>query len=118
MKLEESFVHYGNIDVKPFLSILEQLTKEDWDRYTFRQDDHPYHAATKTIPVLYDEEFGTERGKESTFYNRFKDCVRAVEEKLDAEIIRFVIVNLPAGAKIKKHYDKAKDSFHIHNRFH
>ena len=101
MKLEESFVHYGNIDVKPFLSILEQLTKEDWDRYTFRQDDHPYHAATKTIPLLYDEEFGTERGKESTFYNRFKDCIREVEEKLDAEIIRFVIVNLPAGAKIK-----------------
>ena len=118
MKLEESFVHYGNIDIKEILFILEQLKEEDWERYTFRQDEHPYHAATKTIPVLYDEEFGTDRGKESTFYNRFKDCVRAVEDKLDAEIIRFVIVNLPAGAKIKKHYDKAKDSFHIHKRLH
>ena len=118
MKLEESFVHYGNMDVKPFLSILEQLTKEDWDRYTFRQDDHPYHAATKTIPLIYDEEFTIERGKESSFYPLFKECIEEVARKLNAEIIRFVIVNLPAGEKIKKHYDKAKDSFHIHKRLH
>ena len=31
MKLNESFVHYGNIDITEFLYILEQLKEEDWD---------------------------------------------------------------------------------------
>ena len=68
MKLNESFVHYGDIDIDEFLNILEQLEEEDWERYTFRQDDHPYHAATKTIPLIYDEEFGTSRGKDSIYH--------------------------------------------------
>jgi quercetin dioxygenase-like cupin family protein len=118
MKLNESFVHYGDIDIDEFLNILEQLEEEDWERYTFRQDDHPYHAATKTIPLIYDEEFGTNRGKDSIYHNIFANCIRKVEEKLNAHIIRFVIVNLPAGEKIERHYDKAKDTFHIHKRVH
>lgn len=118
MKLEENFVRYGNIDISPFLNTLYKLTEKDWDRYTFRQDEHPYHAATKTIPLVYDKEFGVERGEESSFYSLFEEGIKAVEDKLEAEIIRFIIVNLPAGAKIEKHYDKAKDSFHIHKRLH
>jgi hypothetical protein len=124
MKLEETFIHYGSIDTTPFLKGLGKLTKLDWDRYEFRQKDHPYHAATKTIPIIYDENYGMERGKESIFYDLFTESVEAIEKFFSsvynkpAVIIRYVIVNLPANAQVQPHYDRSKESFNAHSRVH
>jgi hypothetical protein len=124
MKLEETFLYYGSLDTTPFLQGLGKLTKLDWEKYSYRQDNHPYHAVTKSIPIIYDENYGTERGKESIFYDLFSDSLAVIEKlfqdkfKKPAKIIRYIIVNLPAGTEIRPHWDKSKESFSIHRRVH
>ena len=124
MNLKDNFIYYGSIDTTPFLKGLGRLTKIDWQRYTFRQDQHPYHATTSTIPILYDEEYSTSKGKKSIFYDLFLESIEEIEKTFKAkfdkpvELIRYVIVNLPAGQSVKPHYDRSKESFNIHRRVH
>jgi len=50
-----NFIFLGNYNTENWMNKLNTLTDEDWNAYTFRQDEYEVHSQTKTIPILYDE---------------------------------------------------------------
>ena len=82
--------------------LLGHLNEEDWENYNWRQKDFGVHAATQTIPILYDAQYGTQRGKESKFYPLFEKELKNLSLVFQKEeIIRAVLVKLPSGAAVK-----------------
>lgn len=121
--MKPNFKHYGSIDVGPFLSAIDNISPEDWNKYTFRQDLFPMHSRTITIPVLYDVDYRMGISKKSSFYDIFEESIdhasKVISELTDCEckIIRFIVTNLPATTTVDTHKDTAV-SFTIYNRVH
>ena len=115
-----NYKYYGEYgDVNKLQGLLGQLNEEDWGKYNWRQKDFGVHAASQTIPLLYDAQYGTQRGKESKFYPLFKEELNKLSLVLPkAEIIRAVLVKLPKGEEVKAHWDYGNESFREHPRIH
>ena len=121
--MKPNFKYYGSINVEPFLSAVDKINPNDWDKYTFRQDLFPMHSRTKTIPVLYDTNYDMGISKKSSFYTLFEDSINHASNVIskltnsDCKIIRFIITNLPANTTVDTHRDAAY-SFKAYNRVH
>lgn len=118
----DSFKFLGNYDVKNWLSKLNTLTDTDWIVYTFRQDEFDVHKQTHTIPILYDERYGTTIGKQSKYYNLFKSDVDELNKFYrnilgEGEILRIEIVKMPSNSIVPLHIDYGV-SLEMHNRTH
>lgn len=118
-----NFKYYGSIDVRPFLSAIDNISSEDWNKYTFRQDLFHMHSRTRTIPVLYDIDYNVGIGKRSSFYDIFKESIdyasKVISELTNTKckIVRFIITNLPANTTVDTHKDSA-ESFIVYSRVH
>ena len=111
------FGKYG--DVSMLQGLLGHLNEEDWENYNWRQKSFGVHATTQTIPIIYDMEYGTQRGKESKFYNLFEKELKNLSLVFQKEeIIRAVLVKLPSGGEVKQHWDLGSESFRNHPRIH
>lgn len=121
--MKANFIHYGSIDVSLFIELLENISNDDWNKYTYRQDLFPMHSKTKTIPILYDTDYEVGISKKSSFYKAFESSIEYTAKKIseltncNCSIIRFIITNLPANTIVEKHKDKA-NSFKLYNRVH
>ena len=121
--MKPNFKYYGSIDVEPFLSAIDKIYPDDWNKYTFRQDLFPMHSKTKTIPVLYDADYEVGVSKKSSFYKIFESSIEYATKKIseltksNCSIIRFIVTNLPANTVVDSHRDKA-NSFKLYNRVH
>jgi len=124
MNIDFNYKILSNFNVESIEQKIFSLKKSDWEIYNYRQKNNTVHKYTKTIPILYDEEYSIYRGKESKFYKLFKEDIDSLEYLLSkvyeekGEIIRAVLVNLPAGNYVKRHYDRSRETFKIHPRVH
>lgn len=97
----------------------------DWDSYAFRQIRYKDHSETKTIPLIWSEDFSSPQ-KWEPYYSIFQDDLNLIEE-----IIRFslcksggfmsaILINLPAGKSIGRHIDANPlgDKFNRCHRIH
>lgn len=116
-----NFKNYGLIDVSNFKQIIKE-SNLDWNEFDFRQKKFDVHKETKTIPILFDEEFNI-RKKETKNYVLFKSELDKLELHLknileeDGRIFRAILVNLPSKKEIPKHKDKGK-SLRVPRRIH
>ena len=115
-----NYKYYGEYgDVNKLQGLLGQLNEEDWGKYDWRQKGFGVHAASQTIPILYDAQYGTQRGKESKFYPLFEKELKNLSLVFQKEeIIRAVLVKLPSGETVKQHWDYGGESFREHPRIH
>lgn len=118
----DSFRFLGNYNTEHWMNKLNTLTDEDWSVYTFRQDDYPVHSQTKTIPILYDEEYASHIGKKSKYYNLFESDVEELNKAYNSifgkgNVIRIEIVKMPANSEVKPHIDYG-GSLQTNNRTH
>jgi hypothetical protein len=118
----DNFKFLGNYNTEHWMSKLNTLTDEDWNAYTFRQDTYRVHSQTKTIPILYDEEYSAFIGKRSKFYDMFETDVDELTKLYNSilgvgNIIRIEIVSMPAFSKVLLHVDSG-GSLETHNRTH
>ena len=113
----------GTYNPNSFKEGLSTIKEEDWDKYTYRQDNNVgIHSDTKTIPILYDEKYGFNKGKQSVFYSIFENSLVNLEKDLKTtlgplHIIRAVMVNLFAGKKVTPHYDSGP-AMRLYDRIH
>ena len=117
-----NFIFLGNYNIEYWMNKLNTLTDEDWNAYTFRQDEYKVHSQTKTIPILYDEDYSAFIGKRSKFYDMFKTDVDELTKLYNSilglgEIIRIEIVSMPAFSKVDLHIDYG-GSLETHSRTH
>lgn len=88
----------------------EILKTKNWDQYEFRQKTYDAHKKTKTIPLIYDEDFRHENPTYHADYHKYKKNIDTFKEILDKKlgkgrIIRAILVNLLAKNKIDEHID-------------
>jgi hypothetical protein len=116
------FKSYGYFDVSNFKKIIEE-NNFDWDEFDFRQKKFKVHKETKTIPIIFDEEFSINKYTQTKYYPLFEKEILLLQEYLnnkleqDGKIFRAILVNLPAKSEIKKHIDKGK-SLSLPRRIH
>ena len=104
-----NFKYVGKLDVSSISDKIKNTT--DWDEYQFRQKTYIPHRKTKTIPLIYNEDFRHEHPTYWVNYHKYKKNIEMFSdfftEKLgDGYIIRAILVSLPAKNKISKHIDK------------
>ena len=112
-----NFKYFDTIDINSLSNKLESL---DWNYYKFRQIAHKVHAETLTVPLLFDEllqkvkihrDFGL-------FISELEKIKAILSEKLGkGEFQSALLINLPAGNKIKRHIDKG-ENFKKYHRIH
>ena len=117
-----NFTFLGNYNTENWMNKLNTLTDEDWSVYTFRQDEYKVHRQTKTIPILYDENYSSQIGNKSKYYNLFQSDVEELNKVYTdvlgkGEILRIEIVKMPPHSKIPLHIDFG-GSLETHNRTH
>lgn len=124
MNIKENFKVLGNIDVNPILNEFKKVTQEDWDKYTWRQDANPMHSASKSLAIIYDQDFRHFNTTKHELYERlnFETIIKPMLDILEKEygpgyIVRAVLVKLPAGNSIKSHVDTG-GSYSLSHRIH
>ena len=101
------------VDIKDVKILLNTFMKNEWDKYKYRQQTFDVHSETRTIPIIYDEDFDKELQKRRECYEIFVPFLGSIEKELLARhrtgvIVRAILVKLPAGSSIKPHQDFGK----------
>jgi hypothetical protein len=118
----QNFRYIESIDVINFKKLVNQFADEDWDVFDFRQKTYEVHKETKTIPLIFDEDFRVDNPTYLEHYKKFEAELNAIKniftDKLGAGfIIRAILVNLKANYCIDRHVDKGV-SLEVCNRVH
>jgi hypothetical protein len=118
----DNFIFLGNYNTENWMNKINTLTDDDWCVYTFRQDKYEVHNQTKTIPILYDEEYSAFIGKRSKFYDMFETDVDELNKLYrtilgKGNIIRIEIVIMSPHSEVPLHIDYGT-SLELHNRTH
>jgi len=116
------FNYIDTIDVSNIKDVLLKLTKEDWNEFTFRQEQVGPHKYTKSIPLIFDTGSNTIKPVYHKQYNNFEDEINIINDICrktysDGYMIKALFVNLPAGKSIFSHKDYGL-SLTISNRIH
>lgn len=124
MNIKENFKDYGKVDIQPWLDKVQQIPNDEWDRYTWRQDANPMHGASKTLAIIYDNDFRHFNGTKHELYEKldFENLINPLIQRLEDEynwgyVVRAVLVRLPAGKSIKSHKDIG-GSYSLSHRIH
>ena len=113
-----NYIAKSNIDL-----LKNQILKiKDWDQYEFRQKTYDVHKKTKTIRLIYDEDFRHDNPTYHTDYYKYIKSIDMFKEILNKElgegsIIRAILVNLLSKNKIDEHIDSGyslSNSIRIH----
>ena len=115
-----NFNYIDKLDVAGFADKIKKINI--WDNYKFRQETYEAHQYTKTIPLVFDEDF---RHTNPTYHKTYflfekelKDIENIFIKKLgDGYTIRAILVSLLANKSIPEHIDGG-DSLHFCKRVH
>ena len=115
-----NFNYIGKTNVNTLVDKVKKIT--EWDKYTFRQKTYDVHKYTKTIPLIFDEDF---RHKNPTYRFGYKLCENEINKFKNiflkkfgkGYIIRAILVNLEAEKNIPNHIDNSP-SLDICKRIH
>ena len=106
-----NFTHIGNISTGLCKKCLASLKKKDWDHYTFRQDTFKVHEHTRTIPLIFDQDFRNTNPTHHEHYEKFAKPLKDIENILKnqyghGQIIRALLIMLKMRSSITPHIDK------------
>lgn len=117
MLIDKDTVHIGKISQDTHLNILNvlgKLTKEDWLKWSLRQDKFAVHKYTKSIPVTFHNLYSLNRWyiddfKDHQFYkDLFYKEFSLIDQYLGKEtvITSFVFARMDGPSSIPHHVDK------------
>lgn len=118
--MEYNFKYYGQLDISNIRNLIIN-TELNWDEYTYRQTDRYGQSDTKTIPLLWSEDFVKSTMWKS--YEFFKVSLIQIENHLinllgEGKIEVALLINLPKSKKILPHIDAGNEHFFKTKRIH
>lgn len=118
--MDYNFKYYGEFDVTIIKSLIDN-NELDWEGYTFRQTHRKGQQDTKTIPLIWDEEFN--RVTKWKHFDLFENELNKVNEYVnqiigEGEITIALLINLPKNKKILPHIDSGNEHFFKTSRIH
>ena len=117
-----NFKYLGKLDTKNIKQIVLNISKEEWEKFDFRQKTHDVHKETRTVPIIFDID---SRSKNPTYLKNSKNYKKELDylndlfknEFGDGFIIRAILVKLKSNSSISPHIDSGY-SISISNRMH
>ena len=103
----ELYKTIGNYDTTNLMKIVSNQTENDWNKFTERQKLFPVHSSTITLPILFDLNYSRNVGEKTEWYSLYENEILKIEKQLQliyksaGKILRFIIVNLPAGVSFE-----------------
>lgn len=115
-----NFKYYGKIDISKINMLLSNI-ELNWDDYVFRQTKLYGQSETKTIPLIWSEDF--KKNTKWKSYELFQDILIEIENSLnkiiaDGKIEVALLINLPKNKKILPHVDSGYEHFFKTKRIH
>jgi hypothetical protein len=112
-----NYKYLGELDV---INISNKIYSNnlDWEDYKFRQERYKDHSETRTIPIIWSENFKEFKTWEP-YYSIFREDLGLVEKFINSHLcstgkmMSAILINLPAGKSIGRH----RDSNPVGNRF-
>ncbi len=113
----------GEIDISHIKEKLE-LIKDRWNDYDYRQNRYKDHSKTKTIPLIWSENFSSR--EEHPHYDLFKKDIDNIEQFIRDNVcstgglMSAILINLPKNESINRHRDANPigDKFNRCHRIH
>ncbi len=117
-------------DIKDLKEKVLKYTKEDWEKYDYRQKNYIVHSSTKTIPLIWNEM--DKENKRNLKKDDRKFWPEAEKYKTDLDslsqiftekygkgfIASAMLINLPSRTVIKPHVDNYDPYFDLVKRTH
>ena len=115
-----NFNYVGKTNVESLIKKVGQI--KDWNKYQFRQKTFDVHKHTKTIPLIFNEDFRLKDPTYHTHYDKYKKEIEKFKTIFSKKfgkgyIIRAILVNLLSEKSIPQHIDNG-DSLHFCKRVH
>ena len=115
-----NFNYVGKTNVTSLIKKVKKIM--DWNTYQFRQKTFDVHQYTKTLPLIFDEDFRQTNPTYHTKYSEYKKEMEKFKNIFSKKfgkgyIIRAILVNLPSQKNIPTHIDNG-DSLHFCKRIH
>lgn len=132
MNFSGNFVHIGNLDVSELKALVADLTEEQWQSFSIRQQRYEVHKHTQTIGLVYDPDFRHTHPTRLPTLDRFDVALKPVlwmtadhfeqspagqqlvRENGPGYFIRASLVRLKAGSGIAEHRDMNFSLTHSH----
>jgi aspartyl/asparaginyl beta-hydroxylase (cupin superfamily) len=101
----------GKIDVSNWKEKISSLTESDWNEYDYRQKKFEQHKDTRTIPIIFDEDFSIkELYTKTKWYDLFSENLRSIQKKYQnfygyGDFIRVILVKQLPNTFIPPHVD-------------
>ena len=118
--MDFNFKYYGQIDISNINNLILN-TELNWDEYNYRQLNRYGQSDTKTIPLIWSENFVENTTWKA--YEIFKDSLIEIENSLtnligNGKIEVAILVNLPKNKNILPHTDSGNIHFFKTKRLH
>ena len=125
MESNDRFKLYGTYDVTNIKNIITD-NNLDWDEFTIRQRACTDMVNTKTIQIVYDEDFFSTNFEPvySKNYELFKNELDKLSEIIKSQtdgkgyLLRAILTKLAKKKDIPKHVDVANETFKLSRRVH
>jgi len=132
MNFPGNFFHIGDIDTAELKQLVLQLTEEQWDSFSIRQERYEVHRHTRTIGLVYDPDFRHSHPTRLPTLQIFEAALRPAlamaaehyEESSKGQqfiqqyglgyFVRATLVRLKAGCSIAEHQDLNFSLTHSH----
>ena len=90
--------------------ILKNISDSDWEEYTFRQKNFSNHIHTRTIPIIFNEDFRSQSPTKTNWYPLFEECLKELNIMCNKKygngfFVRSFLVKLLPRTIIPKHID-------------
>jgi len=132
MNFAGNFKHIGDIDIAEFRDLVVQLTAEQWNQFSLRQERYDVHRDTQTIGLVYDLDFRHSHPTRLPTLEMFEDALLPTLKMAAAHyeettagkefiqlfglgyFVRATLVLLKAGCSIAEHQDCNFSLTHSH----
>lgn len=123
MDFDGNFRAHGRVDVEALRDAVLAETEEAWTQDSYRQQSFSIHAATQTIPLLFDRDFRHARPTRAARYAELEPLIAPILDFIATRfdrrgfVVRCLLIQLRPGGRIAPHID-AGDSLTRSHRIH
>lgn len=111
MKLLDKFIVLYEVEVDEIKSFILNLTDDDWNAWSYRQNSFGYHSKTKTYPLGWAQKLNNDtltvtiKNKYSKIWSVLAPHIEDLEKRYDGRCVNIMFTKLLSGEKISPHVD-------------
>lgn len=113
MKISNKLQVIGKIKLKGIINFIEQLTEEEWNDWSYRQNVFDVHSSTRTYPIFWTKHSDKKAFDVTIFsnnckiWNHISPIIEFLENKYYGQCVNIMFAKLLPYKQITRHMDKS-----------